>query len=252
MPLLILVADDDAGVRISISDFLETSGYNVVLAENGQEALALVDQCQPHLLVTDITMPLMDGYDLVRRVRQYPAFRLLPVVFLTERTQTQERIQGYQVGCDVYLPKPFDLQELGAVIRNLLERSQLIQTAWQYTYKDMLLSQSAPSIPQPIIKTANLQQSVSKTSEAPQLTQVNPNPISANVTMSLPFVLHLSEREQEVLQLLTDGLSNAQIGDSLHLSPRTVEKYVSSLLRKTLTSNRADLVHFAMKYQLVH
>ena len=61
----------------------------------------------------------------------------------------------------------------------------------------------------------------------------------------------LTTREQEVLELLTHGLSNAEIGDRLHLSPRTVEKYVSSLLRKSNTSNRAELVRFAMEHNLV-
>ena len=62
---------------------------------------------------------------------------------------------------------------------------------------------------------------------------------------------HLTEREREVLVMLTHGLSNAQIGTRLHLSPRTVEKYVSNLLRKTTTSNRAELVGYAMKHRLV-
>jgi len=63
--------------------------------------------------------------------------------------------------------------------------------------------------------------------------------------------LQLTNREQGVLRLLSDGLSNAQIGDRLHLSPRTIEKYVSNLLRKTETSNRAELVRFAMDHHLV-
>ena len=98
MPLTILVADDDFATRLSITDYLEITGYSVIAAENGKEALGLVDEFQPHLIVTDITMPEMDGYEFVRRVRSRPAFRLLPVIFLTERTSTQERIRGYQMG----------------------------------------------------------------------------------------------------------------------------------------------------------
>jgi len=67
----------------------------------------------------------------------------------------------------------------------------------------------------------------------------------------LDFPFHLTQREQEVLVMLTHGLSNAQIGSQLHLSPRTVEKYVSNLLRKTETNNRAELVGYAMKHRLV-
>lgn len=180
MPLTILVADDEPGIRLSVSDYLELSGYSVIAAENGKKALEMIEQYRPHLIVTDITMPQLDGYELVRRVRQKPAFRLLPVVFLTARTETQERIRGYQMGCDLYLPKPFDLEELGAVIRNLLDRSQIMETEWR------LRTQSQ-----------GLEEAFSAELEG----------------------LALTQREREVLRLLADGLSNAQIGDRLHLSP---------------------------------
>ncbi|MBD3882603.1 response regulator transcription factor [Phormidium tenue FACHB-886] len=221
MPLTILVADDDLGTRLSISDYLEIAGYWVITAEDGIKALEMVNEYKPHLLVTDITMPGLDGYELVRRVRRQPTLRLLPVIFLTARTNTEERIRGYQLGCDLYLPKPFELEELGAVVRNLLDRAQLIESEWRSrlpterdfppTFSDLELSSEVPLLPS----------------------------------------LDLTQREQEVLIVLTEGLSNAQIGDRLHLSPRTVEKYVSSLLRKTETSNRAELVRYAMQHRLV-
>ena len=217
MPKTILVADDDLGTRLSISDYLEMSGYSVMTAADGEEALAMVEAYHPHLMVTDIVMPRLNGYELVRSVRQHPTFRLLPVIFLTARNKTEERIQGYQSGADLYLPKPFELKELGAAIRNLLERSQMIQSEYRLSYEEGLRT--------------FLQSSVADAEN------VSPLP--------------LTNREQEVLQLLTHGLSNAEIGTQLHLSPRTVEKYVSSLLRKTETSNRAELVRFAMEHRLV-
>jgi DNA-binding NarL/FixJ family response regulator len=231
MPLTILVVDDDPGTRLSIGDYLELSGYIVVVAENGQKALSLVNQYHPHLIVTDITMPAMDGYELVRQVRRQPAFRLLPVIFLTARTNTEERIRGYQLGCDLYLPKPFDLNELGAVIRNLLERSQMIQSEWR------LRSQSdSPHPPK------------GNHSEPRSTEEI----ATAELRMKeIAISFDLTPRERDVLDLLTDGLSNAQIGDRLHLSPRTVEKYVSSLLRKANSNNRAELVRFAMENHLV-
>jgi DNA-binding NarL/FixJ family response regulator len=221
MPLTILVADDDLGTRLSLGDYLEASGYSVLRAENGQEALKMVEQFKPHLIVTDVTMPQMDGYEFVRKVRQQPAFRLLPVVFLTARTETHERIRGYQLGCDVYLPKPFELQELGAVVRHLLERLQMIEMEWR---------------------------SRSPTSTDPNDATLQP----INLSHALAAIeVKLTKREQEVLLLLSNGLSNAQIGDRLHLSPRTVEKYVSSLLDKTDTNNRAELVRFSIDHHLV-
>lgn len=236
MPLTILVTDDDLGTRLAISDYLEICGYSVVTAENGREALGKVEEYQPHLIVTDVTMPQMDGYELVRQVRQKPSFRLLPVVFLTARTQTQERIRGYQLGCDLYLPKPFDLDELGAVVRNLLERSQMMQTQmiqseWRLGKPELADDFAAGSAhPEELNGIRNVQK----------------HPLG-----TATVVVDLTEREQDVLQLLADGMSNAQIGDRLHLSPRTVEKYVSSLLRKTDTNNRAELVRFVMDHHLI-
>lgn len=214
MPLTILVAEDDLGTRLSIGDYLECSGYSVVSAENGKDAIALLETYQPHLIVTDVSMPLMDGYELVRQVRRKPALRLLPIVFLTGRTDTDDRVRGYQLGCDVYLAKPFELPELGAIVRNLLDRSQMIGASWQ-SRQEFETSETGRERPSSDLK------------------------------------ITFTDRETEVLALLSDGLSNIQIGDRLHLSSRTVEKHVSSLLRKTETSNRAELVRFAMHHHLV-
>lgn len=222
MPLLILVADDDLGTRLFLSEYLQMFGYSVITAENGQAALDLVESYHPHLLITDIMMPRMDGYELVRQVRQRPEFRLLPVIFLTERSSTEERIRGYHLGCDFYLPKPFDMKELGAMIRNLMERSQMMESEWR-----------------------------SRTQPRPIPTSGRNTEDFSPVPSDRSFSVKLTDREQEVLDLLTNGLSNAEIGGQMHLSPRTVEKYVSSLLRKTDTSNRAELVRFALEHNLV-
>lgn len=228
MPLTVLVAEDDLGTRLSIQDYLELLGYGVVTVENGQKALETVFQCQPHLIITDITMPLLDGYEFVRQVRRQPAFRLLPVIFLTARTNTEERVRGYQLGCDAYLAKPFELAELGAVVRNLLERAQLIESEWRLRLRSA--TESQVGVLEPVVQ--------SQTSQG-------------QGTVVQPPGLALTCREQDVLQVLVEGYSNVQIGERLHLSPRTVEKYVSSLLRKSETSNRAELVRYAIEHRLV-
>jgi DNA-binding NarL/FixJ family response regulator len=239
MPLIILVADDNLGTRLSVSDYLEISGYSVIAAEDGKQALSMIETYHPHILVTDINMPRMDGYELVRKVRQKPAFRLLPVVFLTERTSTEERIKGYQTGCDLYLPKPFEMQELGAVIRSLLERSQVIQAELRYSSTDTRRTPEQKPDSASVGKIDNTQpEAKAKRDKAASFA-------------AKAIVIALTQREQQVLDLLTTGLSNVEIGNKLHLSPRTVEKYVSTLLRKTATSKRAELVRFAMENHLV-
>ncbi|MGF1517905.1 MAG: response regulator transcription factor [Nodosilinea sp.] len=227
MPLTILIAEDDEGTRLSLGDYLKLEGYSVLMASHGEMALQQVFSHQPQLIITDVGMPGLDGYSLVQKVRQLPAFRLLPVIFLTAHNETQDRIRGYQMGCDLYLSKPVELTEVGAIVRNLLERSQLIQSAW---------------IQQVALSTA--QQRALQTGDA-----------SADITPWVPdpseLAADFTTREQDVLALLSDGLSNSQIGDRLFLSPRTVEKYVSSLLRKTETSNRSELLRFAISHHLV-
>ncbi|MEG3857529.1 response regulator transcription factor [Microcoleus sp. herbarium12] len=243
MPLTILVADDDFATRLSITDYLEITGYSVIAAENGKEALGLVEEFQPHLIVTDITMPQMDGYEFVRRVRTRPAFRLLPVIFLTERTSTEERIRGYQMGCDNYLAKPFELPELGAVIRSLLDRYALIAQAPSRSPEPEPMPTEAGTI-------AHDQPEADFLSQKPETRDSLRDSYAArgSAARNAP---NLTQREQEVLDLLTEGLSNIQIGDRLHLSPRTIEKHVSSLFRKTESNNRAELVRFAMENHLV-
>ncbi|MGP0128093.1 MAG: response regulator [cyanobacterium endosymbiont of Rhopalodia musculus] len=222
MPLLILIADDDPGVRLAVKDYLELYSYSVITARNGQEALSLLGAYRPHLFISDIKMPQKDGYTLVRYLRQLPEFRLLPVIFLTERDSTGERIQGYEVGCDVYLPKPFEMEELRAVVRNLLERTQIIQSEWDFSKRKFSGNQK---------------------NDYYQETAAN--------NQDIPNYIHFTPREVQVLNLLTTGLSNGDIGQKLHLSPRTVEKHVSSLLRKTETNNRAELVRFALDHHLI-
>ena len=222
MPLTILVVDDDEGIRLSLKDYLELEGYIVVTATDGWQALQVINECQPQLLITDISMPRIDGYAFLKSLRQQPTWRLLPVILLTARTATQSRVQGYQSGCDVYIEKPFELEEVGAVVKNLLARSQLIQTA-------LLQYQSLP-VPVPAAMPAA---SMPLQSREPETD------------------FSLTEREKSVLDLLSEGMSNAQIAATLFLSPRTIEKYVTNLLRKTDTSNRAELVRFAMDHHLV-
>ena len=222
MPLTILVVDDDEGIRLSLKDYLELEGYIVVSASDGWKALQVIDHCQPQLLITDISMPRIDGYAFLKSLRQQPTWRLLPVILLTARTATQSRVQGYQSGCDVYIEKPFELEEIGAVVKNLLARSQLVQTA-------LLQYQSLP-VPVP---AAMPQARIPLESQVPETD------------------FSLTEREKSVLDLLSEGMSNAQIAATLFLSPRTIEKYVTNLLRKTDTSNRAELVRFAMDHHLV-
>jgi DNA-binding NarL/FixJ family response regulator len=228
MPLLILVAEDDPAIRLSINDYLELNGYSVITAENGEQALLMLEQYHPHLLISDIKMPHKNGYELLKNIRRLPQYRLLPVILLSEFSETNARIYGYQVGCDLYLPKPFEMEELGAVIRNLLERSQVIHSELRFSHGDRLEATKA------IAESSKLP-STEKNNEAQQPQQLYDR-------------LKLTSREIEVFKLIIEGRSNIEIGQQLHLSHRTIEKYVSSLLRKSELNNRIELICYAMEH----
>ena len=234
MPLLILVAEDDSAMRLSISDCLEFCGYSVIAAEDGQQALSMVEKYHPHLLISDIRMPKKNGYELVKSIRKLPQYRLLPVILLTECNDTVNRILGYQMGCDMYLPKPFEMKELRAIIRNLLERSQVIDSELRFS-RNMILSASGDG---------DRESAKSKSIEIPD-TAIDPQ------WQELEKRLDLTKREREVLEQLVKGHSNIEIGQTLHLSHRTIEKYVSSLLRKLELHNRIELVRYAIEHHLV-
>ena len=118
----LLIVDDEPNVLRAVAAVLRGESFEVSTARNGREALALVAQNPPDLIVSDVRMPGMDGYALARRLRSAPNYALIPIVFLTAKGETNDRIEGFRSGVDAYLTKPFEPDELIVVIRNILQR----------------------------------------------------------------------------------------------------------------------------------
>jgi DNA-binding response OmpR family regulator len=118
----ILVADDEEDLRELVTYRLSRSGYNVIGAEDGQKAFELASERTPDLMVLDVMMPKLDGYELTRRVRAEAALRSIPVILLTARSQESDIDRGFEVGADDYLKKPFNPDELVARVRAVLGR----------------------------------------------------------------------------------------------------------------------------------
>lgn len=206
MSFRVLLVDDEPAIRLSVRRYLELLSYDVETARNGREALELMLTFVPQLLILDIKMPGMSGFIVAERVRKNERFRHLPIVFLTHLNSAGDRVRGYEAGCDVYLSKPFDLEELAAIVQTLAKR-------WH----------EASSYP-------------------------NSEEFEAGVEREK---LALTSREKEVLKHLIAGLSNAEIGKKVFLSARTVEKYVSHMLRKTNRKRRTELISYALKNNLI-
>jgi two-component system response regulator MprA len=118
----ILIADDDRAIREALARALSLEGYDVVEAPDGAAALSLIETSQPDVAILDVMMPNVDGLTVCRVLRAER--NRLPVLMLTARTETADRVAGLDAGADDYLPKPFDLDELLARIRALLRRAR--------------------------------------------------------------------------------------------------------------------------------
>lgn len=117
----ILVVDDEKAVRESLRRSLSFNGYDVELAEDGVEAMEVINRVQPDLTVLDVMMPRMDGLEVCRNLRSTGYDR--PILMLTARDGVSDRVAGLDAGADDYLPKPFALEELLARVRALLRRA---------------------------------------------------------------------------------------------------------------------------------
>ncbi len=227
MSAQLLLVDDEPGVRVSVKEYLqEVGGFDVQVASNAEDAWQMLQHKTPDLIISDIMMPKVDGYQFLKKLRDDPRFKTLPVVFLTARGMTTDRIQGYQAGCDAYLPKPFDPDELVAIVENLLER-----------------------------RTATSAESVSGT-ELEQIAQqiaairAMLDQRTGIVQTPAPIRIDFTPREQSVLDLVSEGLMNKEIARRLETSVRNVEKYVSRLFSKTGTNSRTELVRYALEHGL--
>ena len=125
MAELIMVVDDEAGVRELLADALKLAGFESITATDGMNALTLLRSHKPALLIVDINMPLMDGFDLIERIRQNGDNT--PALMLSARNEKSDVTRGLTLGADDYVTKPFGLEELILRIKAILRRSRISQ-----------------------------------------------------------------------------------------------------------------------------
>jgi DNA-binding response OmpR family regulator len=118
--MVILIADDESDIRNLIKISLEENGYTVLTAQNGKEAWDILTTQDVHLAILDVMMPVMDGFNLLRKIREHST---IPVIFLTARADDMDKVLGLGLGADDYLAKPFSIAELVARVGAQLRRS---------------------------------------------------------------------------------------------------------------------------------
>jgi DNA-binding NarL/FixJ family response regulator len=200
----LLVVDDESKLLRALAVDLKGEGYDVITARSGGEALVMVAQKLPDLIVSDIRMPGMDGYELARRLRQNQSTALVPIVFLTAKDTTADRIEGFRTGIDAYLTKPFEPDELLAVIASILIRVERTHT------------QIAR-----IVGKAELEKADERFYDE-----------------------ELTETESRVAGAVARGLSNKEIAQEFNISVRTVEHHIRHILAKKNFSNRVEIALF--------
>lgn len=200
----LLIVDDEPKLLRAVAVDLQGEGYDVATARSGAEALVSVAQRLPDLIVSDIRMPGMDGYELARRLRRNQSTALVPIVFLTAKDQTKDRIEGFRTGVDAYLTKPFEPDELVAVIASILTR----------------VERTHSQIARIVGKTEAARTDENFYDEA------------------------LTETETRVAFAVSRGLSNKEIAREFNISVRTVEHHIRHILAKKNFSNRVEIALF--------
>lgn len=205
----LLVVDDEAKLLKAVAATLRAEDYEVMTARTAPDALVSINQTMPDLIVSDIRMPGMDGYEFARVLRSNPRTALIPVIFLTAKGELKDRIAGFRSGVDAYLAKPFDPDELLAVIAGILGRVERTGA-----------------------EIARIVNSVKGTPETSGGYEADPD---------------FTEAEKRIAGFVADGLSNKEIAAELNVSVRTVEGHISNILAKKGWSNRVEIARHIIK-----
>lgn len=227
----ILVVDDDLTLRKILQNSWEQRGYQVISVGSSKEALTKFSQDIPDIIVSDVSMPEMDGFEFCRQLRWQPSGKLVPFIFLSAKNELDDRIEGRTIGGDSYLTKPFEMKELIADIEALIERSRRVQAEIVHLIEQLVNSQAKSTAVQ-----------IKDTTEPP-VEMVDPT--TAATSSSAPKPLPLTPAEERVFWETIQGYTNKKISERLFISPRTVQTHLSNILSKLNLSKRTQLVRFA-------
>jgi DNA-binding response OmpR family regulator len=121
----IFIVEDDSDLSDMLTAYFRVQGYEVFNAARGKDAVQLIIETAPDIIVLDIRLPDIDGYEVCRQIRRSRRTRAIPVIFLTEKREREDKLSGLELGAVDYITKPFDIQELRLRVRNALRRSRL-------------------------------------------------------------------------------------------------------------------------------
>lgn len=210
----ILLVEDEATLALIIKDTLDTQGFDVTTAHDGEEGLRTFFALNPDIVVVDVMMPRMDGFEMVRRIRSRN--ETVPVIFLTARTDTDDVVHGFELGANDYLRKPFNMQELIVRIKALLGRAYKTANAEEKPAQSLFVigDYQLDTIKEQLVFT------------------------TAELT---PTVIALSHRESEILHLLCKNEGEVVAirdillllwGDDSYFNTRSLHVFITKLRHK--------------------
>jgi len=226
----IIIVDDEEAIRLAVGDYLYEEGYQVTACA---DADAMLEVCAkpkpdgdlppiPDVIVSDIRMPGKDGLELLGLIRADERLARVPVILLTAKALTQDRIAGYKAGADAYLPKPFNPDELLTIIDNSIQRRQQMtgENGKFVDLKDEL---------------SNIKQILRKN--------------GANVVKKTN--VYLTPAERDALEYLCKGYTNGEIAEKRGVSVIGVNRMIQKMYMETQTSTRTELVRWAIQHGYV-
>jgi len=139
MQATVLLVEDDMAQREMLSYNLEAAGYNVITTDNGEDALILVEENDPDLIILDWMMPRLSGLEACRRLKSNQKTKNIPVLMLSARSEEVDRVRGLDIGADDYVVKPYAVAELMARVKAHLRRTRAATSGHQITFQDIVL-----------------------------------------------------------------------------------------------------------------
>jgi len=216
----LMIIDDNIEMLNFLFDYFKEK-YNVYTAENGQEALVKLKTLKrPDLIISDIMMDVMDGYDFIKIILDDDKTRDIPVVFLTAKTEIEEKINGLSYGAIDYIFKPFLIEELDAKVNSIIQN------------KERQLEKNSGQLKEIISKAIDDFKNKDKIDSQQE-----------NDYVKILKQFKISEREQNVFQLLIKGYMNKEISLALGISKKTVDHHVANIYKKFNVQNKIELIN---------
>jgi len=226
----VLLVEDEATLAMIIKDTLEVQDFEIITAIDGEDGLNKFFNVNPEVLVADVMMPKMDGFTMARHIRKID--KTTPILFLTARSEISDVVEGFELGANDYLKKPFGIQELIVRIRSLAKRSSIYQSASQHTSLEML-----------------------------EIGKYRLNPTTQQLSFA-GLTENLSHRESELLRLLVESKNDIVEtkdillklwGDDSFFNTRSLQVFITKLRHKLSKDEKIKIINVrAIGYKLIY